>query len=193
MKTKTKIKVLVAVILLVVTIITIALIGLSLNTVSYGIAFNAPDRIAIYYNKQSTNKVFERGTDEHEQIYSLVLDSFEQPILKAITSGTLNKKVKINENEPSSINYKGIVVHFMYDTPQVAKYKTKTYTNNGVNYWYEGLKFNISGNNKMQYNIIAIIPPENSVDYVSSNDYVLHYSIFSNFNSLYNNALEIFN
>ncbi|MBQ7881033.1 MAG: hypothetical protein IJ358_04250 [Clostridia bacterium] len=188
-----KTKILIATILIIVTFTTISLVALSLAKVSHCMDINAPSQIVVYYNKSSTNIVFEPNDEEYKSIYSSIKKAYKQPMLKALVDNKLFKDVKIIENDNSPINFKGIKISFVYNTPQVVKYKSKLYNHNGENYWYGKLIFDITQDDAYQYNTVAIIPPENSNMYVSAYSYSLYYSGYCNFNSVYNNALQLFN
>lgn len=191
MKTK-KIRIIISVILLCVAVITVCLVTLTLNTVSYNMHINKPSQIIVYYNNEYGNIVFEPTSNEYSKIYSLLIDSYNQPILKAFVSGDLSKNVKVVENQSTKINFTGIKINFVYDSPQIVKYKNKLYTNNDDNYWYQNLIFDINNADKFQYNNVAIIPPSSSKYYIGQYNYSLHYKAYSNFNNVYNYTLSLF-
>lgn len=187
-----KIKIIISTVLLIITLITIALVALSLNTVSHCMDINAPDRIAVYYNNEYTNKVYSKSTEQYDAIYSSILNGCNQKILPAIASGSIFKDVKIKRHNATQSNFNQITINFIYDTPQVVKYKSKLYNNSGINYWYQNLVFHVTATNKYQYNTVAIIPPENDINYINYNSYCLHYEVYSNFAMSYRSASNLF-
>ena len=189
--TKT-IKIIVAIILLTFTLITLSLVALTFNNVSHCMQINAPSRIIVYYNSESQNKVFEPDSANYNEIYLSILEGYKQPIIKAITTNKLFKDVKINANEGTNINFSGIKINFVYDTPQAVRYKNKLYTSNDQTYWYQNLIFDIPSADKYQYNTVAIIPPKDASYYVSPFNYSLHYSAYSNFSNVEQIANKLF-
>lgn len=166
--------------------ITGILVALSLSKVSYYPNINKPSRIIVYYNNEYDNAVFESGSIEYNKIYSLIIKSHRQPLVKAMKNGELNKKAKMVSGEQKSLSLKGIKVCFVYNSPKVVKYKNQ-------NYWYKSLIFNICEQNDFSYNVIAIIPPTTDVNYSGAFSYTLSYLAYSNFNKLYPYLFEIFN
>jgi len=154
---------------------------------------NRPSRIIVYHNSETNNQVFEPNTEEYNKIYSLFTDSCKQPILQALVSGEINKDVKVVENEISTIDFKGVTINFVYDSPQAVKGKNKLYNYNNSTYWYQSLIFKVTDSNQLCYNTIAIIPPNDASYYVSHNTYNLHYQVYSNYNKTYNYVLTLFN
>lgn len=191
MKTK-KAKIIVVTILLVVTLLGATFTALSFNKVSYAPSFNKPDRIIVYNQSSSSNIVFEPADKNYNTIYSLMLSGCKKPILPAILAGDLSKNVKVHHVENSKINFKDIVINFVYDTPQIVRLKNKTYNNNGKNYWYQNLIFELFDENKFEYNNIAIISPESSIDYISPYTYSSYYQVYSNFNDCYEFSKKLF-
>lgn len=187
-----KIKILVAVILTLVAMLTISLVAMSLNTTSHCMKINAPDRIIVYYNSVSQNKVFEKDSVEYNQIYSSIINAYQQTVLEAFVNSSLFKDVKINTPLNCEIDFDGVKINFVYDTPQAVKYKNKLYEKDGQNYWYQNLIFDISSADKYQYNDVAIIPPETSNYYTSPYECYLKYSAYSNFDKVYDIVLNMF-
>ena len=189
-KTK-KIKI-ITTILSIVVIISSLIIITSLNTTSYCMQINAPNRIIVYYNNETNNKGFERGNETYNIIYSSITKAYEQSVLSAIITGKIFKDVKIVKIDNTDINFSGIKINFIYDNPQVVKYKKKLYTHNDETYWYQSLIFDITDSNKYQLNKVAIIPPPSSNNYISTYNYSLSYLAYSNFNKTYNQAITLF-
>lgn len=194
MKKKTKkIKIILSVsILLIFTIIVGSILIMSFNTISYAMAFKAPAKIIVYYNEQLGNQVYDAGSAEYNDIYSSICNSYEQSVLKAFVNGELNKDIKIKHTDKTAIDFTGIKVNFVYNTPQVVKYKNSLYSNNGTNYWYQNLIFTISDTNSFQYNTVAIIPPVNDRDYVNQYTYSLTYNAYSNLGKTHTMLSEYF-
>lgn len=184
MKTK-KIRLIFSIILAFTLLVGTLIIVASTNTISYSMNISKPDRIVVYYNSSSTNKVFEPGDEQYNQIYSWITDSFEQKIISAFIKGELFKKIKVTKTS-SSVDFEGIKVNFVYDSPNAVKIKENIYLNNGEECWYQSLIFNIHSQHKYQYNNIAIIEPGNTFDYKVS------YKAYSNFSKCYNNLLRLF-
>ena len=191
MKTK-RIKIIAICIILFVVIVALTSVILSLNTISHSMTFNKPSRIVVYYNRENGNQVYEPETEQYNAIYSSIVDSYNQNALQALVTNSLNKKVKVEAINSASIDYSGIVVRFVYDTPQVVKYKNNNYINNNDNYWYQNLVFNINSQDKFAYNSVAIIPPMSSKDYLGEKNYSLQYQVYSNFNNAYKNLIKLF-
>ena len=189
-KTK-KIKIIVA-ILLCVAMVAGVLLTLSLTTTSHCMHINSPSRIVVYHNNSATNKVFEPTDKEYAEIYSSVLKSYQQSTLSAIFSGNVFKDIKIVDSDESTVNFKGFKISFVYDSPQAVRYKNKVYTNEQQSYWYQSLIFDVTYDNSFKYNTIAIIPPENDVNYISQHSYTLHYEVCSNFSNTYTYCLNLF-
>jgi hypothetical protein len=192
MKKTTKIKLIATIIVLLVALITIAILTISLNTISYSMQFNAPSRIVVYCDSESGNQVYEPNSKQYEEIYTTICNSYSQTILSAIKSNSLNKKVKIEKVEPTSINFSGIKVNFVYDTPQIVKFKHDIYLVDDETCWYQNLIFSIDNQNKFKYNSVAIIPPSTSNHYVDSYTYSLQYFVYSNFGTTYNKLIQYF-
>jgi len=190
---KKKAKIISSIILIVVIGIATTITLLSVNKISYAMYIDKPSRIVVCYNAETNNQVFSPGDDEYNKIYNLIMNSYKQPIIKAFVSGDLNKKVKIQHVEQSTIEFDGIKVNFVYDTPRAVYYKKDIYTSNGESYWYQNLVFNISNANKFSYNWIAIIPPETSSHYIDNCTYDLQYLAYSNFSNCYNYLNKKFN
>ena len=180
------------VIFLLLAIAGITLFTLSVTTTSYNMQFNKPSRIIVYYENESGNQVFEPTDTEYNKIYSLVCNAYKQSTLNALTSNQLYKDVKIIENDISSINFSGININFVYDTPQVVRYKNKMYITNNENYWYQNLIFDIVSTNKFQYTTVAIIPPNNASNYYGAFNYSLYYKAFANWYKTYNYTIALF-
>ena len=193
MKKKSKVKITISIILISVALISALLVTLSINTTSYSMAINQPNQIIIYHNNSATNKVYEPSVKEFSQLYSLFNKSFEQKILPAILSGELNNNVKVKQST-GEIKPDNICLALVYDVPQALKLKKDLYKDkNGRNYWYQSLIFNVVNVDNYQYHSIAIIPPEDSAEFISNFNYNLYYEVYGNFNQLYNYALELFN
>ena len=190
MKKTKKTKLLIAIILSIVLFVGAVITCLSFIKTSYAMKFNKPSRIIIYYNSEIDNIVFEPQDDEYKNIYSLMIDGYKQPMLNAIFNGELYKGVKVITHENLKVDFSGIKINFVYDTPQIVKYKTKEYINNGENYWYQNLIFDINNTNKFEYSNVAVITPENSV--LAGYNYSLHYKAYSNFHNVYNYILNLF-
>lgn len=190
MKTKTKIR-LTVIFVFISTVIT-SLIALSLNNTKYNMPINKPSRIIVYCGNVTNNQVFEPNSEEFDKIYSLLIKSYQQPILKAFVEGELGKNAKIEHTDNKSVNFGGIVINFEYDTPQVVGYKNKVYNYNNSTFWYQNLIFEISNNNTFEYNKVAIVPPVGDIDYVSPHNYKLVYLAYSNFSQVYGYVNEMF-
>lgn len=191
MKTK-KIKIIVSIILIFVALVATTLTTLSLTHISYSMNFNSPSRIIVYYNNENNNMVLEPNDAEYKEIYSLILGAYKKSTINAITSNSLSKKVKIIQNKETDIDFDGVKISFVYDTPQVLKYKDKIYCNNDQTYWYQNLIFYITNVDNFQYNTVAIIPPIGSKQYVSPFTYLLHYEAYANFSKTYNYIITLF-
>lgn len=193
MKKKNKVKIIISIVLISVTLLTALLVALSINTTSYLMAINQPNRVVVYHNNSTVNKVYESSNKEFSKLYSLFNKSFEQKILPAILSGELNNNVKVKQST-GEIKPGNICIAFMYDAPQVLKLNKDSYKDeSGKNYWYQSLIFNVVSKDDYQYHTIAIIPPEDSSQFISNFNYNLCYQVYGNFNKLYNYALELFN
>lgn len=188
MTKKTK---LIALILTIIIIFTLLVI-LSLTTMSHCMKINVPNRIIVYYNDETANKVYENDTEQFNNIYSSVIKSYKQSTIASIINGKLFKDVKIIYGENSVVNFDGVKISFVYDTPQVVKYKDKLYSYNNENYWYQTLIFDIPLSDNYAYNSIAIIPPFSSNEYVSPFKYNLSYRAYSNFNKTYKIVTKLF-
>lgn len=182
-------KILASAILIVVALVSVALITLSNTTTSYCMNIEMPNRIVIYKNQFATNKVFESDTPQFKQIYSAVLESYEQSTLNAITSGKIFKDVEIVESEQTEINFNGVTINFVYDTPQAVKSKNTSYVYNGDCYWYKSLIFKISDSG-WQKNQVAIISVENSNALPMY--YTLSYKAYSNQNEVFKIVSNMF-
>ena len=194
MKTKTKkIKIISLSILLIFVIIVGGILTMTFSTISYAMAFNTPSKIIVYYNEELGNQVYEIGSKEYNDIYNSICDAYKQSTIKAFVNGELNKSIKIKHVEKNNINFAGIKVNFVYNTPQIVKYKSKIYSNNGKNYWYQSLIFTINDTNDFQYNSVAIIPPVNDDNYINQYTYSLNYSAYSNFSKTYSMLIKYFN
>jgi len=176
----------------IITIVLGTLLALLLIKKSYYMPINAPDRIVVYYNNESTNILFEKDDDNYERIYSQLIKSYKQSILKSLFSNSINNNPKIVETTNGKIKYNGIKINFMYDKPQVVKLNNKLYNYNNEVYWFQNLVFTISSANKYQYNEVAIIPPDNSNNYISADSYILSFHGYSNFNKLHNMCVALF-
>lgn len=187
-----KTKILIAIILLLVTAITTSLVVLSTTTISHCMQINAPNRIAVYYNSESNNKVYDSDTEQYNVMYNAILDGFKQTTLSSLLNKQLFKDVKIKSVSSTEIDFSGIKIVFMYNNPQTVKYKKKLYSHNDKNYWYQSLIFNITDYNGFKHNTIAIIPPSEDKSFVSYFNYNLYYQAFSNFKNVYNIALDLF-
>lgn len=194
MKTKMtkKIKICIAAITLVVIILGLLLASLLIKT-SYCMPISAPDTIVVHYNDSSNNIVFEKGDKNYNKIYEQLSKSYKKSIFTAFIKGELNKDPKISASDIEELDYSGINIAFVYDSPQIVKTKSGTYTRNGEVYWYQTLVFNIVENDRYQYNSIAIIPPYDSNDYISPAHYTLTCKAYSNFSKLYGTANKLFN
>ncbi len=193
MKKKNKVKIIISIVLISVALLTTLLVTLSINTTSYSMAINRPNQIIIYHNNSATNKVYEPSVKEFSQLYSLFNKSFEQKILPAILSGELNNDVKVKQSA-GEIKPGNVCIALMYNVPQVLKLEKDLYKDtNGENYWYQSLIFNVVNKDNYQYHSIAIVPPNDSTEFISNFNYNLYYEIYGNFNQLYNYALELFN
>lgn len=188
MTKKTKIIALLSIIIVIFTLLVI----LSLTTISHCMKINVPNRIIVYYNDETTNKVYENNDEQFNIIYSSVIKSYEQSTMASILNGKLFKDVKIIHSENSVVSFDAIKVSFVYDTPQVVKCKNKLYSHNNENYWYQTLIFDIPLNDKYSYNTIAIIPPFSSNEYVSPFKYNLSYIAYSNFSKTYKIVTKLF-
>ena len=191
MTKKTKIKIAAISIVGLVIMLASTILILQFNTISYAFKFNTPSRIVVYYNDEAGNQVYEPGSDEYRFIYSAICEAYRQPILTAMFNGELNKDVKINESYPTAVDFNGIKVNFVYDTPQVVKNK-KSVLNGGNTYWYQNLIFDIDQYSGFKYNTVAIIPPPTADNYEGPNIYSLYYLAYSNFGSLYNSLVKYF-
>jgi len=191
MKTK-RIKIIAICIIAFVCVAATTLVVLSLNSISYAMTFNRPSSIVIYYNNEAGNQVYEPNTKEYELIYSSIVNSYKQNSLQSIMTGSLNNKIKIETTSNTTIKYSGILVRFVYNTPQVVKYKESNYIHNNTNYWYQSLVFTINNYDSFDYNSVAIIPPMSSNDYLGENNYSLQYKVYSNFNNAYNELIKLF-
>ena len=193
MKTKTKkIKIISILILLIFAIISIGVLTMSLNTTSYAMAFNAPAKIIVYYNEEVGNQVYERDSAQYHEIYLSICSAYKQSTLKAFINGDLNKSVKVEHGDNTSINFDGIKVNFVYASPQSVKLKSNVYLNDGESYWYQNLIFTISDVDKFQYNQVAIIPPINDDNYINQYTYSLSYKAYSNLGKTYDTLVEYF-
>lgn len=193
MKKKTKkIKIIISVVLLLVSIITATLVTFNFVKTSYMININTPSRIIVYYNKDINNLVFEKNSNEYNKIYSLVDDSHKQTILTSLFEGNLLKKESIEKIASRQIDFSGIKISFVYDTPQIVKFKNKTYLDGTNSYWYKTLVFDISSQDTFSYNTIAIISAQNSDNIDLQYTYQLQYLTFSNYNNLYKYSLSLF-
>lgn len=191
MKTK-KIKIIIAIMLSLVAIITSVLIALSLNKVSYYSNIEKPSRIVVYYNAQHNNIVFAPGDEDYEKLYSLLTASYKEPILKSLFNGRITNKAKIFSSTKTQINFDGINVAFVYNSPKVLKSNGKIYTVNNNDYWFKTLVFNINDNNQFAYNMVAVIPNENDVNYLGEFAYNVGIKACSNFSNLYNYCYQLF-
>ena len=153
---------------------------------------NAPSRIVVYCDNESGNKVFDPNDEQYSKIYTLILDAHKQTILQSIATNTLSKDVRIKSINNTTIDFSGIKVNFVYDSPQVVNYKKKMYTNNNQPYWYQNLIFDIDNVEEFKYNNIAIIPPVDSSYYKGPYNYSLQYKTFSNPSKTYNYVLNLF-
>lgn len=190
-KTK-KIKIIVTTILFFVTVVAGLLLTLSLTKTSHCMHINAPSRIVVYHNNSASNKVFETGDKEYNEIYSLVLNSYKQSTLSAILSGNIFKDIKIINDNESVVDFKGFKINFVYDIPQSVRYKNKVYTSGQQSYWYQSLIFNVNSLDSFKYNTVAIIPPENDANYSSQYSYTLRYEVYSNFSNTHDYCLNLF-
>ena len=186
-KTK-KIKVMVAIILSVVLTISGIFISISLIKTSNIMKFENPDKIIVYFNSNTRNIVFEPTDNEYKTIYTFINDAHKQTILTSIFNGQLFKDADIMEHDLKNINFDGINVSFVYNSPQIAKLKNKIYSNH---IWYQTLMFKVSSNDGFSYNSTAIISPKNIDEYPF--DYSSHYVSYSNLKSLYNYLIDMFN
>lgn len=184
MKTK-KIKILVSVILILVAIVASGIVAACTTKVSYAMGIPKPDRIVVYYNSSSNNMVFERDSDDYGNIYNSIIGSFKQRTIVSFVNGNLSKKPKIVEHA-SSVDFDGLKVNFVYDSPNVVKQKNNLYIIDGEECWYQSLIFDISSQNKYQYNSIAIIQPDNTFDYS------VIYKAYSNFGKCYDDLIKLF-
>ncbi len=193
MKTKTKkIKIISLLILLLFAIISVGVFIMSFSTISYAMAFNTPSKIIVYYNGETGNQVYEPNSTEFNDIYMSICNAYKQPMLKAFMSGELNKKIKVEPIENTTIDFNGIKVNFVYNSPQPVKYKSNVYSNNGKTYWYQNLIFTINDVDGFQYNQVAIIPPINDNNYINQYTYSLNYKTYSNLGKTYTMLSEYF-
>jgi len=186
-----KIKISTAIISIAIIILG-TLLSLILIKKSYYMSINVPDRIVVYYDSNSNNIVLEKNDKNYNRIYSQLIKSYKQPILSALFNNSINKDVKLVEDINGKVEYKGIIITFIYDSPQAVKLNKKVYDYNGEVYWFQNLVFTISNANKYQYNSVAIIPPENSINYISPYNYTLSYSAYSNFYKLNKMSIALF-
>jgi len=187
-----KIKIIIAIICASVVAIASTLAVLSVTKISFCMDINPPDRIVVYYKSEFDNMVFEQGEHEYDMIYSSIIGACKQRTITAIFSGDLSKDVKVCNNFQQTLKIDTFAVNFVYDTPQIVKYKKSAYLTHDGNYWYQSLIFNISSQNKFQYNLVAIIPPETSNQYVSNFSYNLHYNLYSNFGKTHSTLNKIY-
>lgn len=191
---KKKIKIIVIVSLVLIGLTASILAAMAINTTSYAMNINSPSRIIVYYDSPANNKVYEPSSKEYSEIYSSITNGLKQRILPAFFAGELSKNVKVCSNPASNVKLNNIAVALIYDTPQVLRCKKNLYTDsNGRNYWYQSLIFNVSSADNYQYHSIAIIPPEDSPEYVSNFHYTMHYQVYGNFSDLNQYALQLFN
>ncbi len=191
MKTR-KTKISIAIILLIVIFITSALLTMSFVKVSFIIPISRPDNIIVYYNNETTNKVFTPNDYEYNKIYSLIVSGCKKPILTALFDNDLSNDTKVQQIGQSNIKFTNIIINFSYDKPQVVQLKNKNYLLEGQNYWYQNLIFTLSSDNKFKYNDVAIILPESSLEYSGPFAYSLKYSIYSNWQKSYNYVNTLF-
>ena len=191
MKMTKKIKISISIIL-ITTLLLGSVLALFLIKKSYYPPVIAPDRIVVYYNSDSNNILFEKNDENYNKIYNQLIKSFKQSMLISLFSGSINNNPKIIEHDNSKIKYDGIKINFMYDKPQVVKLNNNLYLHNNETYWYQNLVFTISSIDKYQYSEVAIIPPENSNNYISYDTYILSYQGYSNFYKLHKICTNLF-
>lgn len=191
MKTK-KAKISVAIILLIVVLPTSILLTMSLKKVSYIMTINKPDNIVVYYNNETTNKVFTPDDCEYNEIYSLIVAGCKKSVLTAFIDNDLSNSVKVQQVEQSKIKFKNLIVNFSYVHPQVVQLQNKNYLINGQNYWYQNLIFTLSAEDDFKFNDVAIIVPESSINYNGPFDYSLKYKVYSNWHKNYNYVKTLF-
>ncbi len=188
----TKRKIIIIVVLVIEVVIALAVATMSLVRISHKMDISAPDQIAVYYNNTDNNKVFDKDTTTYKEIYNAIDEGFKQKMISALLKGKLFKDVDIIAQDTKKMDLNGLTIVFMYNSPQVLKYKTKDYISGGKNYWYQSLVFKINTGKSFNYNTIAIIPPETSSEYVSDFTYTLHYNAYANLNKAHTIALDLF-
>ena len=187
-----KIKIIISIILTSVVVISSTLVILYCNTISFAPKINKPDQIVVYYNNAYTNIVFEPNDKTYDEIYSSISRGCSKRVLSALFSNSISNKAKVESHDLQNIKFDGIRVAFLYNSPQVVMLKNNIYIDGENSYWYQSLIFSISNNNSYTYNTIAIVPPENDSNYVSSFSHTLSYMVYSNFHSTYNKCVALF-
>lgn len=185
-KTK-KIKVIVAIILSIVALIGGTFISVSLIKTSHIMKFNTPDKIIVYYNSNTNNIVFEPEDIEYHNICKMINNAHKQTVLTSIFNGQLFKDVEIVEHDFKKIDFKGLKVCFIYNSPQIAKLENKIHPSH---IWYQTLMFEISSEDKFNYNTTAIISPKNNG--ANQSNYISHYVSYSNLSNLYDYLINMF-
>lgn len=178
--------------IIIVTMLIGSLLASLLITKSYCIPINRPDSIVVYYNKSSDNIVLNKNSSSYNKIYKQLTQSHQQPILMAFVENSLNKEPKIVEHEVRMVDYSGISIEFVYDSPQVIKTNGKIYKVNGDVYWYQSIVFNISKTDNFKYNTVAVIPPYDSNNYISPLHHTVSCKIYSNYSKLYKTSISLF-
>ncbi len=188
MKTKTKV---IVIILSAFICVSTIFVALAFSDVYYMMEIDKPSRIVVYYNDFSNNIVFENGTNEYNEVYTLMCKAYRQPTLKAITKSALSKNPKVEVGDIREVNFKGLKVGFVYDNPQAVKSNKDVYLIDGETYWFGSLIFDVVDIDKYQYSSVAIIPPIDNENF-ELNEYNIEYLAYSNFNDLYNYLYQKF-
>ena len=191
MKAK-KIKIIIASVLLAVVLIASTLLTMTFNKKSYMMSINRPDSIIVYHNDASKNIVFVPQDKEYNKIYSLITDGCKKSVLSAIINNEISKDVYIEEVDASEIKFNTIIINFCYNKPQIAQLKNKDYLIDGQNYWYQNLIFTLSNDSQFKYSSVAIIVPENDLNFVGPFNYTLSYKVYSNWSKCYNFSSNLF-
>ncbi len=192
-KTKMTKKIKISIVISVIAILlTSAVLATLLIKTDYGLSINAPDRIVVYHNDNSDNIVFEKSSSKYSKLYKQLINAHKQPILVAFVNGSLNRDAKIISHNVAQVDYEGISIEFVYDSPQILTNNGKQHKLNGDICWYQSLVFKLSNKDKYKYNTIAIIPPSDAINFVSPHHHTITCSAYSNFNDLYNYAIKLF-
>ena len=182
----------------VTAIVSLIIIGLLIVTtivmanvdVNYGIEFDTPDIVRILKPSNSNPDDISSDKTKIKKIEEYINDASKESSLTALFNGTLFQHAEISTCSLTTIktNSSCYYIEFVYQSAKVLKEGKDNYKENGKNYLYKELWFEISNKEGVNEFKVYVIPwqDENGNKNENKQVYSKYYTLKADFSNLYN-------